>query len=111
MALAPAGCTLSAQEGDSLQQMKEALLTGFEVVTYGALLLLLPCVVADLVLNGILTEILVQVMLVAVAGTAVLTTIAVREGWYLEHLSDWGFARDRVEPHCQDPEGRRRAAQ
>jgi hypothetical protein len=98
MALAPAGCTLSAQEGDSLQQMKEALLTGFEVVTYGALLLLLPCVVADLVFNGILTEILVQVMLVAVAGTAVLTTIAVREGWYLEHLSDWGFARDRVEP-------------
>lgn len=81
-----------------MQQSKEALLTSFEVVAYGALLLLLPCVVADLIFDWILTEILAQVMLVAVAGTAILTTIAVHEGWYLEHLSDWGIAGDRVEP-------------
>jgi hypothetical protein len=78
--------------------MKEALLTLFEVVTYTALLLLLPCVVVGLVFDWSLTEILVQVMLVALAGTAILTTIAVHEGWYLEHLSDWGLDRNRVEP-------------
>jgi hypothetical protein len=98
MALAPAGSTLSAREGETLQQIKETLLTCFEVLAYGALLLLLPCVVVDLVFGGILTAILVQIMLVAVAGTAILTTIAVHEGWYLEHLSDWGLAGDRVEP-------------
>ena len=81
-----------------MRQMKEALLTLFEVVTYTALLLLLPCVVVGLVFDWSLTEILVQVMLVALAGTAILTTIAVHEGWYLEHLSDWGLDRNRVEP-------------
>jgi hypothetical protein len=81
-----------------LQQIKEALLTYFEVVAYGALLLLLPSVVADLIFDWILTEILAQAMLVGVAGTAILTTIAIHEGWYLEHLSDWGLAHDRVEP-------------
>ena len=89
-----------------MQQIKEALLTCFEVVAYGALLLLLPCVVVDLLFEGILTEILVQVMLVAVAGTAILTAIAVREGWYLEHLSDWGLAGDRVEPSLSADPGR-----
>ena len=81
-----------------MRQTKEALLTAFEVVAYGALLLLLPGVVAGLVFDWILTEILAQVMLVAVAGTAVLTAIAVHEGWYLEHSSGWGLAGDRVEP-------------
>jgi hypothetical protein len=81
-----------------LRQVKEALLTFFEVVTYGALLLLLPCTVGGLIFDWILTEILVQAMLVAVAGTAILTTIAVHEGWYLEHLSDWRLERNRAEP-------------
>ena len=81
-----------------MRQMKEALLTFFEVATYSALLLLLPCVVGGLIFDWILTEILAQVMLVAVAGTAILTTIAVHEGWYLEHLSDWRIDRNRVEP-------------
>jgi hypothetical protein len=81
-----------------LQKLKEALLTSFEMVAYGALLLLLPCVVADRICDWTLTEILAQVMLVAVAGTAILTTVAVHEGWYLEHLSDLGLAPDRVEP-------------
>jgi len=108
IALPPAGPTFSAREGETLQQIKEALLTCFEVVAYGALLLLLPCVVVDLLFEGILTEILVQVMLVAVAGTAIVTTIAVHEGWYLEHLSDWGLAGDRVEPSLS-AESRREA--
>ena len=81
-----------------MQRLKESLLTSFEVVAYGALLLLLPCVVADHIFAWMLAETLAQVMLVAVAGTAILTTIAIHEGWYLEHLSDWGLARDRAEP-------------
>jgi hypothetical protein len=81
-----------------LRQKKEALLTSFEVVAYGSLLLLLPGVVAGLIFDWSLTDILVQIMLFAVAGTAILTTIAVHEGWYLEHLSGWGLAGDRVEP-------------
>ena len=85
-------------EGETLRQLKETLLAYFEVVAYGTLLLLLPCVVADLIFDWTLTESLAQLMLVAVAGTAILTTIAVHEGWYLEHLSDWGLAGDRVEP-------------
>ena len=80
-----------------MRTTKEALLTGFEVVTYGALLLLLPCVVAQLIFGCPVTDTLVQVVLVGIAGTAILTTIAVHEGWYLEHLSGWGLAGDRVE--------------
>lgn len=79
-------------------QIKEALLTSFEVVACGALLLVLPCVMAELIFGCFLTEILAQVMLVAVAGTAILTTIAVHEGWYFEHSSDLGLARDHGEP-------------
>jgi len=85
-------------EGETLRQLKETLLAYFEVVAYGTLLLLLPCVVADLIFDWTLTESIAQLMLVAVAGTPILTTIAVHEGWYLEHLSDWGLAGDRVEP-------------
>lgn len=91
------GTTLSAREGRSLKRLKEALLTSFEVVAYGALLLLLPCVVADRIFDLMLAETLAQIMLVGVAGTAILTTIAVYEGWYLEQPSDWGLAHDRIE--------------
>jgi len=80
-----------------LKRLKEALLTSFEVVAYGALLLLLPCVVADRIFDLMLAETLAQIMLVGVAGTAILTTIAVYEGWYLEQPSDWGLAHDRIE--------------
>jgi hypothetical protein len=68
------------------------------VVAYGALLLLLPCVVAGLIFDSILTDILALVMLIAVAGTAILTAIAIHEGWYLDRLSGWGLTRNRVEP-------------
>ena len=79
-----------------MRQIKEALLTFFKVVAYGALLLLLPCVVAGLIFDWIVTEMLVQVMLIAVTGTAVLTAIAIHEGWYLEHSP--GLTGHRVEP-------------
>jgi hypothetical protein len=88
-----------------LQKLKEALLTSFEVLAYGALLLVLPCVVADRIFDWMLTEILAQAILVMVAVTAILTTIAVHEGWYLEHLSEWGLARDRVEPSLSPEAG------
>jgi hypothetical protein len=81
-----------------LRKIKEGLLTFLEVVAYGALLLLLPCVVAGLIFDSILSDILAQIMLVAVAGTAILTAIAIHEEWYPEHLSGWGLTRSRVEP-------------
>ena len=84
--------------GTTLRQIKEALLTLFEVVAYGALLLLLPGVLAGLAFDWLLTEILAQVILVAVGGTALLTAIAIHEGWYFDHLSEWGLASHRVEP-------------
>ena len=80
-----------------MRQIKETLLTCFDVVHDG-LLLILPCVVVGLVFDCMLTEILTQVTLVAVAGTAILTAIAIREGWYFEHSAGWGFTRHRVEP-------------
>jgi hypothetical protein len=81
-----------------VRQIKEAVLTFFEVVVYGALLLLRPSVVAGLIFDWILTEMLVQVMLMAVAGTAVLTAIAIHERWYFEHSSAWRLTGHRVEP-------------
>ena len=84
--------------GGTLRQLKQTLLTCFEVVAYSALLLLLPSVVAGLVFDWIVTEILAQIILVAVAGTACLTTMAIHEGWYFDHLSGWGLTRNHVEP-------------
>jgi hypothetical protein len=81
-----------------VRQIKEACLTLFEVVAYGALLLLLPGVLAGFAFDWILTEILAQIILVAVGGTALLTAIAIHEGWYFDHLSDWGLTSHRVEP-------------
>jgi hypothetical protein len=85
-------------EGETLRQLKQTLLTCFEVVAYSALLLLLPSVVAGLVFDWIVTEILAQIILVAVAGTACLTAMAIHEGWYFDHLSGWGLTRNHVEP-------------
>jgi hypothetical protein len=92
--------------GVTLRDIKEALLSFFEVAAYGALLLLLPGVLAGLVFDWIVSDILVQVMLVAVAGAAILTAIAVHEGWYLEHLSGWGLPHERVEPTVSSKQGR-----
>jgi hypothetical protein len=83
---------------DVTPSIKEALLSFFEVLAYGTLLFLLPCVVAGLGFDWIVSDILVQVMLVAVACTAILTAIAIHEDWYLEHLSRWRLTRERVEP-------------
>jgi hypothetical protein len=43
---------------------------------------LLLSVVAGLVFDWVLTEILAQVILVAVGGTALLTATAIYEGWH-----------------------------
>jgi hypothetical protein len=82
-----------------LLDLKEALLTSCEMVAYGGLLLLLPCVPAALLFDGLwtLADIVAQATLAAVAGTAILTVIAIHEGWYLEHLSGWGLTRNREE--------------
>ena len=102
-ALVPTACHAVGTEGDTLRQITESLLTFFEVVSYGVLLLLLPSVVVDLFFGCTVTDILVQAMLVALAGTGILTAFAVHQGWYLEHLSGWGIAGDRVEPSLGPP--------
>ena len=76
-----------------LRSITQALLISFEVVA----LLLLPSVLGGLLFNCA-SEVVTDVMLVALAGTAMLTSIATQDGWYLEHLSMWGLVRERVEP-------------
>jgi hypothetical protein len=63
------------------------MLTVFEVMACGTMLLLFPCALAGLLFGFGLVDIVAQLMLVAVAGTAILTAIAIHEGWYAEHLS------------------------
>jgi hypothetical protein len=63
------------------------MLTFFEAVAVVAALLMLPCVLTSLAFGGELTEPLAEVVLVATAGTAMLTGIAIHEGWYADHLS------------------------
>jgi hypothetical protein len=94
-----------------LRAIKEALLTSFEVVAFGVMLLLLPSVVAGLIFDWILIEIFSQVMLVAVGGTAVLSAIAIYEGWYLDHLSDWVPTRSGTEPTLGAESGTAQSAQ
>jgi hypothetical protein len=73
--------------GRPLRITKEALLTLSEGVTIAGALLLLPCVLAGLAFDCVLTEPLPQVVLLAAASTAILTGIAIHEGWYADHLS------------------------
>jgi len=70
-----------------MRKTKEALLTLFEAMAVGGGLLLVPCVLADFVLGSVLTEPLAQVVLLAAVSTAILTVIAIREGWYADHLA------------------------
>ena len=70
-----------------MRKTKETLLTLSEAVAVVGALLLLPCVLADLVFDFELTEPLTQVLLFGTASTAILTVIAIREGWYADHLA------------------------
>jgi hypothetical protein len=89
-----------------VRKLKDALLTLFELVTYGAGALLLPCAVAEVLFGWGLCDILVRVMLVAVPCTVVLTGVALHQGWYYDHLSGWGFDSERVEPTLPPKERR-----
>jgi hypothetical protein len=66
---------------------KEALLTLFEAVAVAGALLVLPSVLVDLAFGWALTEPLTQVLLFGTASTAILTVIAIYEGWYGDHLA------------------------
>jgi hypothetical protein len=70
-----------------MRKTKETLLTLVGAVTVVGALLLLPCVLADLAFGCALTEPLTQVLLFATASTAILTGIAIHEGWYADHLA------------------------
>jgi hypothetical protein len=70
-----------------MREIKEALLTGLEAVAVLGALLLLPCTLALVTFGCDFTGLLSQVVLVAIAGTAILTVVAAHEGWYGDHLS------------------------
>ena len=89
-----------------MRNPKDALLTFFEVVTYGGGMLLLPCAVADLLLSWSSCSVVVPIILVAVPCTLILTGVALYEGWYYDHLSGWGFDSERVEPTLPPKPGR-----
>jgi hypothetical protein len=71
----------------AMRKTKEALLTLFEAVAVGGALLVLPSVLVDLAFGWALTEPLTQLLLFGTASTAILTVIAVYEGWYGDHLA------------------------
>ena len=89
-----------------MRKLKDALLTFFELVTYSAGMLLLPCAVSDLFFGWVLCDIVVPVMLVAVPCTLILTGVALHHGWYYDHLSGWGFDNEHVEPTLRPREDR-----
>jgi len=70
-----------------MRKTKEALLTLFEAVAVVGALLVLPSVLVDLAFGWALTEPLTQVLLFGTASTAILTVIAIYEGWYGDHLA------------------------
>jgi hypothetical protein len=87
----------TAGRGKALRKAKDYLLTLFEVTAYGSALLLLPCALAGL-FGCTLAFILIPITLGAATGAVILTTIAIREGWYFDHLSGWNVTHDRAEP-------------
>ena len=97
-------CALGTE--GTLRKLKDALLTFCEVVTYCAGVLLLPCAVTDILFGWGLCDILIRIMLVAVPCTLILTAVALRQGWYYDHLSGWGFDSEGVEPTLPPREGR-----
>jgi hypothetical protein len=70
-----------------MRKINEALLTLFEAVAVGGALLVLPSVLVDLAFGWALTEPLTQLLLFGTASTAILTVIAIYEGWYGDHLA------------------------
>jgi len=64
----------------------EALLTVGEVATLAGALLLLPCVLAGLAFDWVLVEPLAAVVLLGAVSIAILTGVAVCQGWYTDHL-------------------------
>jgi hypothetical protein len=70
-----------------MRNIKEALLTFFEATAIVGGLFLLPCVLAWLAVGCEFTEPLAQTVLVAAAGTAIVTLVAIHEGWYADHLA------------------------
>jgi hypothetical protein len=65
-----------------LRDSKKMLLISFEMVTYGGVLLLVPYAIAGLLVDSLVSDVVAFVVLAAAAGTAVLTAIALREGWF-----------------------------
>jgi hypothetical protein len=89
-----------------MRRTKEALLTLSEAVAIVGALLLLPCVLAGLAFGCEFTEPLAQALLVAAASTAILTVIAIHEGWYADHLARLAGVDEQspLEPHRRDDE-------
>lgn len=84
-----------------MRKSKEALLIFFEAAAIGGTLLLLPCAVAHVALGCGLTDIVAQATLAAVSASAILTGVAIHEGWYLDHLGRIG-ERDQADGEDDD---------
>ena len=93
-----------------MRKTKEALLTLFEAVAVGGALLVLPSVLLDLAFSWALTEPLTQVLLFGTASTAILTAIAVYEGWYGDHLARLAGAEPSLLEVTLEPDRRSSAS-
>ena len=94
----------------TLRDFKKMLLISFEIVVYGGGLLILPCAMAGLLSDSLVSDLVAAVVVVAAVGTAILTAIAIHEGWFLKHLSDWRTSGKSTEPVVPAQAGRTVAA-
>ena len=82
----------------------EVLLTLGEIATLVGALLLLPCVLAGLAFDWVLIEPLAAVVLLGAVSIAILTGVAVCQGWYTDHLCRLaGADENSSSPSRQEP--------
>ena len=78
------------------------MLVACEALAVGAGLLLLPAALFDLAFGTDLFSILAQTMCIAVVFTAILTCMAITQGWFADYLSRnrlaVSFEKERREP-------------
>jgi hypothetical protein len=87
-----------------MQSRTQTILLVGELLSIGAALLLLPCIFIDLAFGTGLVDALIDAMLVGFGGAAILTGVAIHEGWFAEDLSHPGA----VDEADRSPEGGRR---
>ena len=97
-----------------MRDFKKMLLISFEIVVYGGGLLLLPCAMAGLLSDSLVSDLVAAVVVVAAVGTAILTAIAIHEGWFLKAPVGLAHQREKHGARCSRasrPNGRRQRNQ